>query len=139
MSARRHRLIDFEQRGEPLASPAAFRRRLLLNFLVACLFIGVSLFAGMSGYHFFEGMSWVDAYVNASMILSGMGPVSELKTASGKVFAGTYALYSGLMVVLATGLIIAPIVHRVMHRFHVADEAEEKDDVAKVDVRPKRQ
>jgi len=81
--------------------------------------IGLSLGGGMAGYHFFEGMSWIDAYVNASMILSGMGPVTTLQTDSGKIFAGSYALYSGLALIFVTGLIISPIVHRLLHRFHL--------------------
>ena len=74
---------------------------------------------GMAGYAFFEGMSFADAYVNAAMILSGMGPVQELKTTAGKFFAGSYAIFSGLIIVLAAGFILAPIFHRVLHRFHV--------------------
>jgi hypothetical protein len=74
---------------------------------------------GMAGYAYFERMSATDAYVNAAMILSGMGPVSELKTSAGKIFAGSYAILSGLIIVIATGFVLAPIFHRVLHRFHV--------------------
>ena len=81
--------------------------------------IAVSLYGGMCGHRYFEGMSWVDAFVNAAMILSGMGPVEMLHTRGWKIFAGCYALYSGLALILATGLIIAPVVHRLMHRFHI--------------------
>jgi hypothetical protein len=81
--------------------------------------IGLSLGGGMAGYHYFEGMSWIDAYVNASMILSGMGPVTMLQTHGGKIFAGSYALYSGLALIFVTGLIISPIAHRLLHRFHL--------------------
>ena len=79
----------------------------------------VGLAIGIAGYAKFEGMSFVDAYVNAAMILSGMGPMGELKTTAGKVFAGSYAIFSGLIIVIATGFILAPIFHRVLHRFHV--------------------
>ena len=86
----------------------------------------VGLVIGIVGYAYFEGMSVVDAYVNAAMILSGMGPVGELKTTAGKLFAGTYAIFSGLVVIIATGFLLAPIFHRVLHRFHV-ETTREKD------------
>jgi len=73
----------------------------------------------MVGYHHFEKMSWVDAFANAAMILSGMGPLTPLQTWGGKLFAGCYALYSGLALIVVTGLILAPIVHHVLHKFHM--------------------
>ncbi len=79
----------------------------------------------MAGYHHFEKMGWIDAYANAAMILSGMGPLAPMQTTGGKLFAGTYALYSGLVVIIATGLILAPVVHRALHRFHMASEQKE--------------
>ena len=79
----------------------------------------------MVGYHFLEGMAWIDAFVNASMILSGMGPVGQLETSGGKLFAGLYALYSGLAFILATGIVFAPIVHRMVHRFHLEEDKEQ--------------
>jgi hypothetical protein len=91
---------------------------LLSSVVIAGVLIGASLFAGVAGYHFFEGMTWVDAFVNAAMILSGMGPVTELRTPGAKLFAGCYALYSGLVLILATGIILGPFVRRVLHRFH---------------------
>jgi hypothetical protein len=116
-------LLDYESRHQPLASMQRYALRLVVSFLIACLLIGGSLGAGMWGYAHFEGMSWLDAFLNAAMILSGMGPADQLKTEAGKVFAGCYALYSGLVIVLASGIILAPIVHRILHRFHV-DEAD---------------
>lgn len=101
-----------------------FVLRLGRSFLAAFLLIGASLLAGMFGYHHFEGMPWIDAFVNASMILSGMGPLSPLQTWSGKLFAGLYALYSGLILIVAAGVLFAPVVHRLYHRFHV--ESDEK-------------
>ncbi len=74
---------------------------------------------GIAGYAGFEGMSLTDAFLNAAMILSGMGPAAELKTEAGKVFAGFYAIFSGLIIVIATGFVLAPIFHRVLHSFHV--------------------
>src|SRR6478752_5654425 len=94
-------LLKLESRRQPLLSRREFARRLARSFLVASAFVGASLLAGMAGYHWLEGMSWVDAYANAAMILSGMGPLDPPKTAAGKVFAGTYALYSGLAVLVA--------------------------------------
>ena len=112
-------LLRFESRHEPLLSRWAFARRLARNLAASMALIGLSLAGGMAGYHYFEGMSWTDAYVNASMILSGMGPVTTLQTNGGKLFAGSYALYSGLALIFVTGLIISPIVHRLLHRFHL--------------------
>jgi hypothetical protein len=114
-------VTGFESRIRPLASRWVFAGRLTASIAAAGVLIGISLFGGMAGYHYFEGMNWIDAFVNASMILSGMGPVSPLQSDSGKIFAGCYALYSGLTLIVATGLIIAPVLHRVFHRFHIDD------------------
>jgi hypothetical protein len=76
----------------------------------------------MIGYRSTEDMNWIDAFVNASMILSGMGPLDQPKTYSGKLFAGLYALYSGLILILASGIVLAPVVHRLFHRFHLEEE-----------------
>ena len=75
----------------------------------------------MAGYSYFESMSFADAYVNAAMILSGMGPVGNLQTDGGKIFAGCYALYSGLTLVAALGIMFAPVIHRFLHKFHLED------------------
>lgn len=85
------------------------------------LVIAFALSIGMVGYRAFEPMSWVDAFVNAAMILSGMGPVSQLQTDGGKIFAGCYALFSGLAFLTSLGIIIAPAFHRFLHRFHVEE------------------
>jgi hypothetical protein len=122
--------FGFESHDEPLLSRAAFLRRLAKNILAAGGLIGVSLFGGMWGYRGFEGMSWIDAFANASMILSGMGPLSPLTTFNGKLFAGCYALYSGLVVVVSLGITLAPVIHRVMHRFHLPDDDDERNDDA---------
>jgi hypothetical protein len=121
-------MLSFESREEPLLSRSAFARRLARNVLAAVALIFVSLLIGMAGYHWFEGMSWMDAYVNAAMILSGMGPMGPLGTYGGKAFAGTYALYSGLVLVLTSGLILAPMFHRLMHRFHLEADDEEQNE-----------
>jgi hypothetical protein len=116
---RRDHTFRFESMHQPVISRPAFVRRLGKSFVISVAVIALSLVAGMVGYHVTEGMPWIDAYANASMILSGMGPLDAPKTFEGKLFAGTYALYSGLVVILATGVILAPILHRVLHHFHV--------------------
>ena len=119
---KRH-ILRFEPKNQPLLPRRQFARRVARNFAVASTLIGVSLAGGMLGYHLTEGMGWVDAFANASMILSGMGPLEPLKTTAGKLFAGFYALYSGLVLVLASGIVLAPVVHRMFHRFHLESEA----------------
>jgi hypothetical protein len=95
------------------------------NFAVASVFIGMSLLVGMAGYHWLERMAWVDAYANAAMILSGMGPLDPPKTDAGKVFAGTYALYSGLAVLVVAAVMLTPVFHRVLHTFHLEQDRAE--------------
>ena len=105
-----------------------FLRRLTLNVGFALALFGGSLLIGIFGYHFVVGLGWTDALLNAAMILGGMGPVNELQTDGGKVFASFYALYSGLVVLAVAGLIFAPIFHRFLHHFHLAmDENGELD------------
>ena len=103
------------------ASKKLFLKRLSLNILFCVMAIVASLFIGMWGYHHFEKMSWIDAYENAAMILSGMGPVAELKTNTGKVFAGSYALFSGIIFLVIMAIILAPVIHRVIHKLHMED------------------
>ena len=109
----------FERRGQPVASRRKFLSRMLVAIGLWTILTIVGLAVGIAGYAGFEGMSLIDAYVNAAMILAGMGPMGELKTTAGKIFAGSYAIFSGLVIVIATGVILAPIFHRILHRFHV--------------------
>jgi hypothetical protein len=109
----------FEKRRHAVATRVKFAVRMLYAIGLWLALAAVGLAIGMAGYAYFEGMSAADAYVNAAMILSGMGPVTELKTTAGKIFAGSYAIFSGLIIVIATGFVLAPIFHRVLHRFHV--------------------
>lgn len=95
-----------------------FFKRLANHFVVSSLLIAVSLFLGMLGYHLFENLSWIDAFINAAMILGGMGPLENPQTFAGKLFAGIYALYSGIIFLIAVGVIFAPIFHRMFHLFH---------------------
>jgi hypothetical protein len=118
-------VFNYESRSEPLLSRTGFARRLGINLFAAVLLVAISLLAGMAGYHHFESMAWIDAFANASMILSGMGPLQPMATWGGKCFAGWYALYSGLALILISGLILAPILHRLMHRFHLDTEDDE--------------
>jgi len=120
---KRH-FLGYESKHQPLISRQAFARRLARNFAAALVLIAVSLIGGMAGYRYLEGMAWIDAFANASMILSGMGPLGTLQTWGGKLFAGLYALYSGLALVLATGIVFAPVVHRMLHRFHLEEDKE---------------
>jgi hypothetical protein len=125
LSHHRRRFLRFESKQQPLLPPREFAKRMAANFGIASLLIAVSLVVGMVGYAEFESMTWIDAFANASMILSGMGPLGPLQTVGGKLFAGCYALYSGLMLIVATGIILAPVVHRLLHQFHV--DSTEKD------------
>ncbi|MHB8534650.1 MAG: hypothetical protein ACYDBW_04305 [Sulfuricaulis sp.] len=86
---------------------------------MAASVIVVSLFIGMMGYHALEGLSWIDSFLNAAMLLGGMGPVNNPITFSGKLFAGLYALYCGLVVILVAGVLLAPVLHRLLHRLHL--------------------
>ncbi|MEK6261442.1 MAG: hypothetical protein AABP62_22820 [Planctomycetota bacterium] len=109
----------FEHHTHPLLPQAQFLGRLALSISAGFGLIGLSLWAGMAGYHYYEGMTWLDAFLNASMILSGMGPLAQPQSVNGKLFAGMYALYSGFVVIFASGIIFAPVIHRTLHRFHI--------------------
>jgi hypothetical protein len=109
----------FEHRAQPVIPSHQFIIRLVQSGIIALALIAVSLFVGMVGYHILEGLSWIDAFLNASMLLGGMGPVNPPITFGGKIFAGLYALYCGLAVILVAGVILAPVAHRILHRFHM--------------------
>ena len=102
-----------------------YLHRQLRSLGIGAVFIAIALFAGMLGYHIFVGLSWIDSYENAAMILSGMGPVGAPDTFAGKFFAGSYALFSGIAVLAIAGVIAAPLVHRFLHRLH-ADPGESR-------------
>lgn len=110
----------FEHHQSPLVSRRVFLTRLANHIGVGLCLIAVSLTIGMLGYHYIEDMSWIDAFANACMILSGMGPLGPtLQTTAGKLFASFYALYSGLALITIVGIMLAPAVHRLFHRFHL--------------------
>ncbi len=108
----------FETRRQPPLSQSGFIRRLLRHMGVAMALLAVSLAGGMAGYVALEKLSWIDAFLNASMLLGGMGPVNAPQTEAGKLFAGFYALYAGLVFVVTAALMLTPVLHRVIHRFH---------------------
>lgn len=112
----------FEHHTKPLLPRKEYYRRIAHHAALGFTVIIVALGIGMTGYHVLEKLSWIDAFVNAAMILSGMGPVSTLQTDAGKIFAGCYALFSGLALIAILGFIFAPVVHRALHRFHLEDE-----------------
>jgi hypothetical protein len=115
----KHRPRRFEALSQPLLPRSAFLKRLARHGGLAGLFIAFSLLIGMVGYRTFADPTWVDSFLDASMILTGMGPVSPMRTPAAKVFAGCYALFSGLAFLSSAGILFAPIIHRAMHRFHM--------------------
>jgi len=111
-------MLRYERRGEAPLPRRAFVGRVAIHALMSLALVAVSLLLGMLGYVRFERLSWMDAFLNSAMLLGGMGPVNAPQTATGKLFAGTYALYAGLVFLIAAGIVVAPIVHRVLHKFH---------------------
>lgn len=117
--------FHFERHSEPLLSSRLFYRRLLNHFYLGIYLIAISLLIGIVGYHFTEGLSWIDSLLNASMILGGMGPVDRLNTDAGKLFASFYALFSGVVFLVTVGIIFAPAIHRFLHKLHLEDKSKE--------------
>lgn len=115
-------IIAFERLSEPLATRQEFAGRLLRSILIGCLIVGLALFAGMAGYHVFEGLDWIDSFVSAAMILSGMGVLVAPVTVEGKLFAGLYAIFCGLVLIAATAIMFTPVIHRFLHRMHIDDD-----------------
>jgi hypothetical protein len=118
----------FEQKNDGLLPLRHFLLRLAGFLAAAAVFVLMGLLVGVAGYHWIGRLSWIDAVLNASMILTGMGPVDELHTISAKLFASGYALFSGLVFITITGVVLAPIVHRVLHVFHLEAEKESPDE-----------
>lgn len=115
----------YERRHQPLASAVEFRRRMLRSLALGASLLGVSLAVGLAGYHWWVGLPWLDALLNASMILGGMGPVDPITSTAGKWFASAYAIYSGLALLTSVGVILGPAVHRLLHAFHVEGDADQ--------------
>jgi len=111
----------FGEKPVPMASRSTFYARIGRSLVLWVAVVAIGLAIGMSGYHWIAGESWVDAFLDAAMILGGMGQVNQLPTAAAKTFAGIYALFAGLAVIAVTAVVIGPILHRTLHRFHLDD------------------
>lgn len=111
----------YEHRTQPLLPRRLFLLRMLRHGLLALIIVLFSLGIGVVGYHFTAGLSWLDALLNASMILGGMGPVNELHTVAGKLFASAYALFSGVAFLATVGILVAPLAHRLFHHLHLEE------------------
>lgn len=112
----------FEHHKEPLASRSEFTKRMLRFSALGAGIMLFSLGIGVFGYHFFENLSWLDSLLNASMLLGGMGPIAPLNTTGGKLFASFYALFAGMVFLVAVGVMVTPILHRILHHFHLEIE-----------------
>ena len=112
----------FEHKKTPLLSRSQYVQRIIRNFLWSAVIVFISLLIGMIGYHFIAGLGWIDALLNSSMILTGMGPVDPMPNDASKLFASFYALFSGVAFLTTMTIILAPVVHRFMHKFHLEDE-----------------
>jgi hypothetical protein len=112
----------YEHRKQPLAPKSTVYQLILKNILLALLIMAVCLVIGVLGYHYTADIPWLDALHNASMILSGMGPVVEINSSGGKWFSSAYALFSGIVFITNVGVILAPAVHRIIHRLHMEEE-----------------
>ncbi len=118
----------YENKNQKLISSKQFAGRIFRNVWLFLIVLCVSLFIGMLGYHFLGDLGWVDSFTEASMILSGMGPVADMKNDAVKLFAGFYAIFSGAVFIAGATLLISPFWHRELHRFHLADEDEEDNE-----------
>jgi hypothetical protein len=115
--------VRYESHHAPLAPFPVFARRLAGHFAASAALVALSIGAGMAGYEHYEHLGWRDAFLNAAMLLGGEGPIEAPASPGGKVFAGLYALYSGLIFIVAVSILLAPVVHRLMHRFHWKEES----------------
>jgi len=115
-------MTRYERRHEKLAPVPVFIKRLAAAIGIAVLLIICVLFAGISGYHWLAGLNWVDSLLEASMILGGMGPINQLSSTPSKVFASVYALFSGLFFIGIMGIVLGPVVHRMLHKFHLDEK-----------------
>jgi hypothetical protein len=112
----------YEKLGERLLPWPRFARRMAVTFLVTLGIVAVALLIGILGYHLIAGLSWIDSILNASMILTGMGPVDPMKDTASKLFASAYALFSGVVFLSAVGIVLSPVFHRIIHAFHMDDK-----------------
>jgi hypothetical protein len=126
----------YEHRRDRLLPFRTFLGRVVRHLGLSAVLILGSLFIGMLGYVRLEGLGWLDGFLNAAMLLGGMGPVAPLQTPGGKLFAGLYALYAGMVFLVAVGIALAPVLHRVMHKFHLAEEPTEPNDASEEGTSP---
>lgn len=117
----------YEHRSHPLISKAAFRQRVWSHATHGLSILAVALGIGVAGYHFLGGLDWIDALLNASMILGGMGPIDPLHQTSAKLFASFYALFSGIVFIGIASVLIAPFAHRLLHRFHLENKQDQSE------------
>jgi hypothetical protein len=113
----------YERRGDQLLPRREFAWRLWRHFLIAQAAVAISLLIGIFGYHFLAHLAWIDSFLNSAMLLGGMGPVGDIPTVSGKIFAGLFALYAGLVLIAASAVLLTPVLHRVLHRLHMEGAA----------------
>ncbi len=111
-----------ERKHEKLAPMSVFIRRMAASVMMAGILIAIALFIGIVGYHWIARFDWVDSILEAAMILGGMGPVNLLATTGSKIFASGYALFSGLVFIAIMGIVLAPVTHRMLHKFHIDEE-----------------
>jgi len=114
--------MTYERHREPLAPSSVFVRRVVIMALVASALLAVALAIGVIGYRLLAHMRWIDALLNASMILGGMGPVDPLPNSAAKLFASAYALFAGVVFLVSIGVLVSPLVHRALHRFHLDEK-----------------
>ena len=115
-------LVALERLTEPLASSRVFAGRVFRSMFFGTLMVSTTLFTGMAGYHYLENIAWLDSFVNATMIMSGMGVLDAPTTVYGKLFEGFYALFCGLVLIVATAIAFTPVIHRFLHKMHIEDE-----------------
>lgn len=121
----------YEHRHQPLATRLVFYRRMAAHVLLALGILFGSLLLGVAGFHFWGQLQWIDALQNASMLLGGMGPVERMETIPGKLFASFYALYAGIIFLILAGVLLAPVLHRFLHHFHL-EMVEEDNEAAQL-------
>ena len=114
--------LSYERRHDELAPRSVFIKRVIAALVAALGLIAVALMIGIAGYHYIAGFNWIDSLLEASMILGGMGPVNQLPNDHAKIFASIYALFSGLIFIGVMGIVLAPVLHRIMHKFHVDEK-----------------
>jgi len=111
--------LKFENSTEPLLTRKKYLRRLIYMSLITVVILTIWVFIGMAGYHFIDKLSWVDSFVNTGMLVGGMGPVNALVNPAAKIFAGLYAIFSGVLFLSAFAVMMSPIFHRFLHKFHI--------------------